>query len=106
MLSQLSSFIVLPVIYLTRGIDFTTVTEEGRLNLFWLRVFFGASTAVVFGLAAVLYIIEDFNVGPQSDLAMYEKVVGIFPSQVWMYLWLGLAGLLFWWNLRAIFKKR
>lgn len=56
------------------------------------------------GLAAVLYIIQDFNVGPQSDLQMYEKVVGIFPSVVWMYIWLGFAALLFWLNLRAMFK--
>lgn len=61
---------------------------------------------IFLGIAAVLYIIQDFNVGPQSDLAMYEKVVGIFPSQVWMYLWLAIAGLLFWWNLREIFKRR
>ena len=58
------------------------------------------------GLAAVLYIIQDFRVGPQSDLAMYEKVVGIFPSQVWMYIWVAFAGLLFYWNLREIFKRR
>jgi len=57
------------------------------------------------GLAAVLYIIQDFNVGPSSDLAMYEKVVGLFPAQVWMYIWLGLAALLFFWNLNGLFRK-
>lgn len=56
------------------------------------------------GLAAVLYIIQDFNVGPQSDLAHYEAVVGVFPAQVWMYVWLGLAGLLFYANLKEIFR--
>ncbi len=61
---------------------------------------------IFLGVAAVLYIIQDFNVGPQSDLAMYEEVVGIFPAQVWMYLWLAFAGLLFWWNLSAIFRRR
>lgn len=58
------------------------------------------------GLAAVLYIIQDFNVGPSSDLAMYEKVVGLFPAQVWMYIWLGLAALLFYWNLNGVFRSR
>lgn len=58
------------------------------------------------GLAAVLYIIQDFNVGPSSDLAMYEQVVGVFPAQVWMFIWLGLAALLFGWNLKEIFKQR
>jgi len=56
------------------------------------------------GLAAVLYIIQDFRVGPQSDLARYEAVVGIFPAQIWMYIWLGLAGLLFYANLKEIFR--
>lgn len=57
------------------------------------------------GLAAVLYIIQDFNVGPSSDLAMYEKVVGVFPAKVWMYIWLGLAGVLFYWNLSGLFRR-
>ena len=58
------------------------------------------------GLAAVLYIIQDFDVGPKSDLAAYEQVVGIFPSQIWMYIWLALAGWLFFWNLQQIFRRR
>ncbi len=57
------------------------------------------------GLAAVLYIIQDFNVGPKSDLARYEQVVGVLPSQLWMYIWLALAGLLFFWNLKDMFKR-
>lgn len=58
------------------------------------------------GLAAVLYIIQDFNVGPKSDLAMYGQVVGFFPSQIWMYIWLSIAGLLFFWNLQSVFSRR
>ena len=58
------------------------------------------------GLTTVLYIIQDFDVGPKSDLAMYEQVVGVFPSQIWMYLWLALAGLLFFWNLQQVFRRR
>jgi Peptidase M50B-like len=56
------------------------------------------------GLAAVLYIIQDFNVGPKSDLAMYEQEVGFLSSQAWMFIWLGIAALLFYFNLRNIFK--
>lgn len=58
------------------------------------------------GLAAVLYILQDFRVGPGSDLAHYEQVVGIFPSQVWMYVWLVLVLLITLGNLRALFYKR
>lgn len=61
---------------------------------------------IFLGLAAVLYIIQDFNVGPKSDLAQYGQVVGIFPADVWMVIWLVLAALLFGWNLREIFKKQ
>ena len=67
-----------------------------------LRTNFDQDLLMFLGLAAVLYIIQDFNVGPGSDLAMYEKVVGIFPAQVWMYVWLALAAALFVWNLREI----
>ena len=58
------------------------------------------------GLAAVLYILQDFRVGPGSDLAQYERVVGLFPSQVWMYIWLTLVLLITFGNLRALFFRR
>lgn len=67
-----------------------------------LRTDFDQDLLMFLGLAAVLYIIQDFNVGPSSDLAMYEKVVGIFPAQIWMYVWLALAAGLFVWNLREV----
>jgi Peptidase M50B-like len=54
------------------------------------------------GLAAILYIIEDFNVGPSSDLAQFEAVVG-GSQTVWMYVWLAFAGGLFLFNLRIVF---
>ncbi|MBV6439189.1 MAG: hypothetical protein DYG98_20555 [Haliscomenobacteraceae bacterium CHB4] len=66
----------------------------------------GQDVLMFLGLAAVLYIIQDFNVGPQSDLAMYEQEVGVFPSHVWMYVWLGVAGALFYLNIREIFGRR
>lgn len=71
-----------------------------------LKTRFDQDTLMFLGLAAVLYIIQDFNVGPSSDLAMYEKVVGFFPAKIWMYIWLGLAALLFYWNLSGVFKFR
>lgn len=58
------------------------------------------------GLAAVLYIIQDFNVGPSSDLKRYGEVVGIFPEQIWMYIWLGVAALMFYVNVSDLFLGR
>ena len=57
------------------------------------------------GLASILYIIQDFNVGPSSDLQAYAKHMVIFPKVVWMYLWLAIAVLLCLFNLRLIFKS-
>lgn len=70
-----------------------------------LRTNFDQDVLMFFGLAAVLYIIQDFNGGPSSDLAMFEKVVGLFPAQIWMYIWLGLVVLLTYWNMRGIFPR-
>lgn len=78
----------------------------GALWLIAIRTNWDQDVLMFLGLAAVLYIIQDFRVGPQSDLARYEQVVGIFPAQVWTYIWLALAGLLFYLNLRQIFGRR
>lgn len=56
------------------------------------------------GLASILYIIQDFRVGPSSDLEKYAELMVIFPKTVWMYIWLGIALLLCFLNLRLIFK--
>ncbi len=109
-----STLVILAVIMALAGLIWFESFEStailfvfaGSLFFIALKTTWDQDVLMFFGLAAVLYIIEDFNVGPSSDLAMYEKMVGIFPKQVWMYLWLGLAALLFWWNLREIFKKR
>lgn len=89
---------------------FESLTSTALLILFGAVLWFIANRTgwarqvlMFLGLAAVLYIIQDFRVGPGSDLAMYEQVVGIFPKQVWMYVWLILAGLLFFYNMRHIF---
>jgi len=55
------------------------------------------------GLASVLYIIQDFNVGPKSDLKAYEEVMIFIPAQIWMYIWLAVAVLLFAFNIRLLF---
>jgi hypothetical protein len=59
-----------------------------------------------FGVASVLYIIQDFNFGPRSDLLQFEDRVGIFPADMWKYIWLAVVILLFIYNLRLIMNKR
>jgi small basic protein len=56
------------------------------------------------GLAAILYILEDFRVGPSSDLAQFEQTVG-GSQTMWMYLW-GIVALgLTIFNLWSIFRR-
>ena len=57
------------------------------------------------GLASILYIIQDFNVGPTSDLKKYAELMVFIPANVWMYIWLFVAVLLTFLNLRFVFKK-
>ena len=56
------------------------------------------------GLASILHIIQDFNVGPRSDLEKYAEHMAFIPVAVWMYLWLGVAIFFTLINLRMIIR--
>ena len=58
-----------------------------------------------FGLAAVLYILQDFRVGPSSDLKAYAEQFPLIPVSFWMYTWLAVAVLIFGINLRMIWRR-
>ena len=58
-----------------------------------------------FGVASTLYIIQDFNFGPSSDLMQFEQTVGIFPATVWKYIWLIAVILIFIFNIRLIWGR-
>ena len=73
------------------------------LGLIAWKTSFGREILMFLGLASVLYIIQDFNVGPTSDLKAYEEVMVFIPAQIWMYIWLGIAILLFAFNIRILF---
>jgi len=70
--------------------------------LLWTN--WGSDVLMFLGLASVLYIIQDFNVGPKSDLKAYEEVMVFIPATVWMYIWLAVAVLLFVFNLKILFR--
>ncbi|MEL6865802.1 MAG: M50 family metallopeptidase [Bacteroidota bacterium] len=85
----------------------------GFLLLFTLGISFVASKESIarevlmfLGMASILYIIQDFNVGPSSDLAAYADLFVFIPATVWMYIWLAVVVLLTFWNLRMIFKSQ
>jgi len=54
------------------------------------------------GISSIIYIIEDFNVWPSSDL---EKFSTFLPASIWMIIWLILVIIITWYNLKLIFRK-
>lgn len=111
--AQTTLLVLAVVMALTGVLWFESFTSSAILFGFAALMYFIArktdweqDVLMFLGLAAVLYIIQDFNVGPKSDLARYEEVVGVFSAQIWTYIWLGLAGLLFYANLKEIFRWR
>lgn len=75
------------------------------LGFIGLKTRFGREVLMFIGLASIIYIIQDFNVGPSSDLAAYAETMVILPATVWMYIWLAIVVLLFIFNVRAIFRS-
>jgi Peptidase M50B-like len=60
--------------------------------------------ALFFGMASVVYIIQDFQVGPSSDLKAYEQYIGIFPAHIWKYIWLLIVLMITYWNVKGTFR--
>ena len=91
---------------------FNSLFTTGVLFLFVLALYiimtkthFSKEVLMFFGLACILYIIQDFNVGPSSDLEKYAEIMVILPVSAWMYIWLGVAVVLFLFNLRILFSS-
>lgn len=70
------------------------------------RFGFGSIVVMFLGIATALYVIQDFDVGPSSDLNAYEKEVGLFSSNIWKYIWLSLALLVTALNVRLMYSKK
>jgi Peptidase M50B-like len=103
----LAAFMVIAAVYW-----FDNFTSSGILlgfaailSFLALKTTWDKDVLMFLGVATVLYIIQDFNGGPSSDLAQFESRVGIFPAQVWMFIWLGIALVISAFNLRWIFKE-
>lgn len=74
------------------------------LGFIALKTRFGREVLMFLGLASIIYIIQDFNVGPSSDLAAYAETMVILPAIAWQYIWLAIVVVLFIFNIKAIFK--
>ena len=62
-------------------------------------------TLMFLGLASLIYIIQDFNGGPTSDLATYTRRMGFFSFNIWMLIWLGIVLAMTYFNIRLIIRK-
>ncbi len=92
---------------------FNSLYTTGFLILFAIGIYiianrsnFAREVLMFFGLVSILYIIQDFNVGPRSDLQQYAKLFVVIPATVWMYIWLFIALILSFLNLRMVFKEK
>ncbi len=96
---------------------FTAVYWFNSLFTTALLIFFGISTYFIglktswgreflmfIGLISIIYIIQDFDIGPRSDLEAYAKELVIFSPDIWKYIWLFIVILLFLMNLRYLIK--
>jgi len=88
---------------------FNSMFTTGILIAFAVSIFliiwktnFEREVLMFFGLASILFIIQDFNVGPTSDLEKYAEIMVILPAKAWMYIWLAVALFLFVWNMKII----
>lgn len=55
------------------------------------------------GAASIIYIIQDYNVGPTGDLAIWQQTVSALPPPfVNMFIWLGLALVITYLNVKSM----
>ena len=88
--SILSSLILFLIAWL-----FIYITNKTKLDKFLLQFLW---------IASLLYIIEDFNSWPSSDLVKFADIFMIIPQIVWMYIWLFIVVFISYKNFKRIIK--
>ncbi len=104
---------VLSIIMIIVGlIWFDGLYTTGFLLVFAFVLFFianktslGKEVMMFLGLACLFHIVQDFQVGPSSDLEMYAEIFIVIPKVVWMYIWLGVVIILSFFNVKRILKS-
>lgn len=77
----------------------------------WILIFLSKKTSYdsiilqFLWITSLLFIIEDFNVWPSSDLAKFSEIFIFIPQVIWMYIWLTLVLAITWINLKFILRK-
>lgn len=88
--------------------DMITVTLllSMAIVLFLLaRTAIGPYVLQFIGVASLIYIVRDFNVGPTGDIEIYNRTVSAFPpASVMMIIWLGIVLVITAWNVKNIIE--
>ncbi len=112
-IAHITLYVLASLMVISAFFWFNSLFTTGLLVLFALVLFFivnktvfGREVLMFLGLASIIYIVQDFNVGPSSDLQAYADLFVFIPAVVWMYVWLGIVLLLCFANFRLIFKSR
>ena len=109
--AKITMYVLAAFMVLVGFIWFNSLYTTGFLLAFAAALYFIAKQTdfdrevlMFLGVATIIYIIQDFNVGPRSDLEKYAELLVFIPAQVWMYIWLVISLVLTAINLRMIFK--
>ena len=57
------------------------------------------------GIACSVRVLQDFDIGPSSDLHAFQSYVGILPYTGWMYVWLAIAIFITYLNIKEILSS-
>lgn len=112
-IAHITLYVLASLMLMSAFFWFNSLFTTGLLILFALVLYFfankttfGREVLMFLGLASIIYIVQDFNVGPSSDLQAYADLFVFIPAMVWMYIWLGIVLLLCFANFRLIFRSR
>lgn len=111
-LAQIGLNILSVLMIIVGFVWFDGLYTTGFLVLFALALLFIANKTqmdkevmMFLGLACLFHIVQDFRVGPSSDLEAYAEIFVVIPKVVWMYIWLAIVVVLCLFNLRIILKS-
>ena len=112
-IAHITLYVLASLMLISGFIWFNSLFTTGLLIVFALVLYFIASKTsfesevlMFLGLASIIYIVQDFNVGPSSDLEAYADLFVFIPTTVWMYIWLAIVLLICFANLRLVFKRK
>ncbi|MBK8806142.1 MAG: M50 family metallopeptidase [Bacteroidales bacterium] len=60
---------------------------------------------MILGLLSVIYILEDYKVGPSSDIHKFSQIFVFIPEQIWMFVFLFIVLFITYLNIKTIIRQ-